>query len=369
MKQLAKHSSAITSWPKFLYGEPFPSSVGNPDEAQHRIDNGIREALTTTRETADRTNLSEFERVRIDWTYALHQSEKELLKKPFEKFTIADVKALASWLTRLTAEHPGAYRKDQARWQLKSSFTKEEEQRLAEVNVKEQTAVTEEDRAFVRSCFFYFVQPSDIQTCLEMLLKDVGELTSKIKRSQLKGEDRTVMFLQVACIINVQTVKIHAFEEGSKRLGRLLMYIYLAQQGIEPITFYNTQEYVDQLIAALTSEAGVFRSYLQNCHATCTELRSNPSYYTMLGDILTQGSYTNGSSLMELLRSHPLHTSFLEQRTASSSADACATCSRKAAKESGGKLLACSQCKTTRYCSQECQKSHWPTHKTSCKKK
>ena len=32
----------------------------------------------------------------------------------------------------------------------------------------------------------------------------------------------------------------------------------------------------------------------------------------------------------------------------------------------GAALLQCSQCKTTRYCSKECQRLHWKVHKPAC---
>lgn len=33
----------------------------------------------------------------------------------------------------------------------------------------------------------------------------------------------------------------------------------------------------------------------------------------------------------------------------------------------GQRLMACSKCKETSYCSKECQKNHWGVHKKSCK--
>ncbi|KDQ17581.1 hypothetical protein BOTBODRAFT_155631 [Botryobasidium botryosum FD-172 SS1] len=47
----------------------------------------------------------------------------------------------------------------------------------------------------------------------------------------------------------------------------------------------------------------------------------------------------------------------------------CAVC-RKTAEETGSKsLMLCSRCKGRRYCSADCQRADWPTHKTVCQTK
>jgi hypothetical protein len=52
--------------------------------------------------------------------------------------------------------------------------------------------------------------------------------------------------------------------------------------------------------------------------------------------------------------------------TASASRPAqCATCGAKTKKD-GEPLSHCVQCRTTKYCSQDCQKKDWPTHKEAC---
>ena len=49
----------------------------------------------------------------------------------------------------------------------------------------------------------------------------------------------------------------------------------------------------------------------------------------------------------------------------STSAKACAACG--VTPPPGGRLLACSGCKSVRYCDAKCQKAHWKAHKAACK--
>jgi hypothetical protein len=45
--------------------------------------------------------------------------------------------------------------------------------------------------------------------------------------------------------------------------------------------------------------------------------------------------------------------------------ESCRACGRGEAKE-GGKLLMCTRCKKVKYCSKECQKGDWKTHRMEC---
>lgn len=59
----------------------------------------------------------------------------------------------------------------------------------------------------------------------------------------------------------------------------------------------------------------------------------------------------------------PDASSFVEKvKTAAAavSAGKCAKCGKK------GKSLICTRCKNISYCSKECQRSHWKTHKPAC---
>ncbi|RDX56694.1 hypothetical protein K466DRAFT_481374 [Polyporus arcularius HHB13444] len=49
-------------------------------------------------------------------------------------------------------------------------------------------------------------------------------------------------------------------------------------------------------------------------------------------------------------------------------AGSCACCERDETANDPGNLKKCSQCKLTRYCSNECQKKDWPRHKVTCNK-
>ncbi len=57
----------------------------------------------------------------------------------------------------------------------------------------------------------------------------------------------------------------------------------------------------------------------------------------------------------------PDTSSFVEDvKTALMDESRCAECGK------GGKTLQCTRCRKVRYCSRECQKSHWKTHKPAC---
>lgn len=54
-------------------------------------------------------------------------------------------------------------------------------------------------------------------------------------------------------------------------------------------------------------------------------------------------------------------------RVQSDSRGACAKCAKPGGEGAESKLMTCKQCGTAAYCSRECQRAHWKTHKVLCK--
>jgi hypothetical protein len=372
--------ASISKWPLYVYSEAFPGAMGNPFEARESVDFLIKEALAMTKEEADRVGLAEAERVKLDWAYALHQVEKELLRKPFEVFTIEDISLISSWIARTTAANPGAFRSKRVQWRLKSEFTQQEKERLAKLEALNPNDIGAEDHAFIRTCYLSFAEADTIKSHLQNYQKTVKTLMGRRNEVQA-GIDTVYFHLAIGLFANTSMVSIHPYEEASKRLGRLLMHIYLAQQGIEPITFYSGHLYVDKLIESLTQKnKNAFRDYVRESLVISAQLRRNPHYVTIVNDV--HGKGCPAEMIHSALLSHPLHKAFLAQqqadkqpKIASSPAkkeitinkNCCAACHKTPA-DAGVALKLCSACKATSYCSAACQKAHWSTHKLACQK-
>lgn len=70
------------------------------------------------------------------------------------------------------------------------------------------------------------------------------------------------------------------------------------------------------------------------------------------------GDYRSATQLYRTANIPGVTDSYLEQRKFE-----CVVCGKRDI----AKLKLCKQCKGPRYCSQECQKEHWPRHKVVCK--
>lgn len=314
----------LTKWPLFLYAEAFPSLAGKPDESQENVDAKLEKALSITKEAADAQNMEKVERVKLDWMFALYHVEKEFLGKLFETLTIDDIKKIAFWLTRLTAENPGSFR-DEAK---------------------------------------------SIETSLQQFLVEMKyHIEQVLKKNRIDSEERLVAVLDTAALVHTKIVGIRAFEKGNKRLGRMLMYIFLAQYKVEPMTFHSSRLYKEKLKAVIIgNDSNAFKKHIQEAYIVSMRLRRNPSYLAILKDL------DEGIAPTALLN-HPLQIAF-EMRglrtkppvQSTSVAHACDQCGRNSEIVSELKLQRCSKCKIVFYCSVECQKKHWPVHKSVCGK-
>jgi hypothetical protein len=315
----------ITKWPLFLYAEAFPSLVGKSNESQEGVSTQLKQALSITKEAADAQNMEKMERVKLDWMYTLCNVEKEYLGKPFETLTIDDIKKIASWLSRLTVENPGSFRKHEA---------------------------------------------MRIETSLQQFLAEMKyHIEEVLKKNRIDSEERLVAVLDAAASVHTKIVEIRAFEKGSKCLGRMLMYIFLAQYRVEPMTFYSSRLYREKLRAVLTgNDRNAFKKHVQEAYIVSMRLRRNPSYFAILKDL------ERGIAPIALLN-HPLQIAFEERGLqkkpevkSTSEAHACNQCGRSSEIVPDLTLQRCSQCKTVFYCSLACQKKHWPIHKSVCGK-
>lgn len=364
----------LTRWPLFLYAESKPGLVGKPSQTQERVDAYIKQALKVTKEVADALGMEELKRAPVDWTYALHMvEEKGLLRKPIETYTIDDIKLIASWLTRLTAKNPGNFRNFSVKWPLKtwSQEDKEKLDHIALLHVQPDSEFSEEETAFFQDFYLYFIAPEDIEPNLCLFLDDLKKFVGYVK----EPVERTQKVLDLSCLIFQNVVTIHAFEEGNKRLGRMLMYIFLAQHGLEPITFYSAKIHDDNLIASLARKANdSFKMYVRESYIISTKMRKNPLYLEIVRDVFARNLQTGlfPELLHMALLDHPLQKAFEAQEVALKKqipeGKICAQCRKSPESAPDRKLLQCAACSAEFYCSASCQKAHWPTHKPTCKK-
>ncbi len=368
---------AITKWPLFLFGEAFPALVGRPDETQEWVDAQLKKALTVTRETANEQHMPEIERVRLDWMYALHMVQKELLCKPIDTLAVDDIRHMASWLTRLTAQNPGCFRSHESKWPIKTDISPEDQERLTKIDALEDAEITKDDAAFLQRFFYFFVRSETIPARLEQFLEDVKRIVSLLKANPVMTEERVARLLNAASFVHLEAVAIHPFEEGSKRLARMLMYIFLAQHGLQPMTFYNSELHSEKLLMALAHKnREAFEAYVTESYIVSNRLKRNPFYFGILKDISAQKLAP--PLWNKALLNHPLQIAFEKQivtekskptvQRSASVAKRCDQCGRSSEIVVNLKLQKCSGCKQAAYCSTECQKGHWPSHKAHCKK-
>jgi Fic family protein len=74
----------------------------------------------------------------------------------------------------------------------------------------------------------------DVPGLLEQLVRDAEKQCDSVR--SLEGPDRALQAFKVAALIHARFIRIHPFEDGNGRVGRLLMNIILVRLGYSPVS-------------------------------------------------------------------------------------------------------------------------------------
>lgn len=344
----------LTKFPDCIYDGAFQGATYNFSENKKRfLQTGIL-ASTLTREKARQEKLNEEGCVIFDWFFALQKCEATLLQKPCVTWTINNLKELSSWLTRLDygpngVDVPGTFRTKGSVWQIKENVSTLEfsyanqlqlrkehtysAQALEQWRASEQykalppqaraileEPLTDEEEEKLCTIIHSFPVPETIEAELTDALKSMQQAMKKI--ADLSLQERQEKVLSLSAKFHYDIVRIHPFKEGSKRLGRLCMYLINAQHGIAPVHFTDGKAYLRALMKSL-------------------QLRSSAPFENHIRKVYDLPH---------------------EEDVAAASVRMCTFCGQQPEK-----LLACSHCKSVQYCSAQCQAQDWKAgHKSSC---
>ncbi len=355
-KEKLFEDSPITKWPNITYDAAYQGASHNFSQEPEKIAALLATALNiSTRDQAKAEGLNEEVRIILDWFYALYKSRTSLLNKPFERWTIDDIKMLSSWLTRLDPQvpEPGAFRVDEATWQIREEIcTKEWSYIVFLLKRKEVTAtpaslaeyrnspevqkfptllnpLTDDEKALLKNSIYLFTPVEAIEKELQAALEEAQNAVIAIKN--LPWQERQNKVLSISSKFHYDIVRVHPFPEGSKRLGRLCLYLIDAQHGIRPVHFTDAILHKSALTSCLQKNSHApFESFIRACY----------------------GLEHRREDL------EPVATS------ASSSTKWCHFCGNR-----GDDLKICSGCKKFYYCNRDCQGQDWNAgHKQECTK-
>ncbi len=109
--------------------------------------------------------------------------------------------------------------------------------------------LTVEEEAHMNRVTFFFPSRDAIEPELQAALKEAQYALNALKDCSLS--ERQQAAISLGCRFHYDIVRIHPFNEGAKRLGRLCMYIINAQQGVKPCPIKDGPGYIRALIENL----------------------------------------------------------------------------------------------------------------------
>jgi len=190
--------------------------------------------------------------------------------------------------------------------------------------------------------------------------------------TQLKTETKAAMIIYAA-YIHWNFVQIHPWLDGNGRTSRIITAVILLNSGILPYYFANLRDRTDY-IKALWDES---MNQLADLTRRLIE-RSNEKHQQQLYTLQNQPLETDVSpdskmwvtklfNKLDLSHESALpHLSLLKQYAlAQLHIPSCAFCHTIFNSEQA--LKSCGSCKVARYCTKECQRKDWGSHKLVCK--
>ncbi len=176
-----------------------------------------------------------------DWIYALKRSEKTLLKKPFEWWTLDDINKINSMVCRFTGSQPGVMRALGTKtdteivpfWK-KRKLNDEEDARLE--RIRQSVVKTVDDFQFLKQVAYIFPEPERVHMCMKSLIETASVFLKDDKKTP-DNQKRALAIIKTAAYVHFEMMRIHPWKEGNKRTALLVMNIILAQAGFDPIDF------------------------------------------------------------------------------------------------------------------------------------
>ncbi|MBA2307110.1 Fic family protein [Candidatus Dependentiae bacterium] len=356
--------------------------------------------------------------------------EATLLRKPFEEFTVEDIQKINAFLVHgidIAEESdkswytPGAFRKGRS-WVQRAGNP------LASLPFKERLALRDigakidlhhvdsmELDEFLTEKEYMLQKKAFLETCPgPKIARALKELLTQLI-SDYKTNELTLS--QISACMHIKLTLIHPFLDGNGRTARLLMNCLLMKEGKFPFITLDSPAY-NRAIARGDSDPfcmydyALKRSKTAESYATTNEqpylLEGNLNSVDLCAVIFDANYYLRTfNSIKNDLEKHcysqvctslPIknlskeeYQLFIDKVAAQyndlvpSSSDfeqkvgnlkrfclkalsmSDRFCSRCDQLESTNEFKSCSRCKKNIYCSVECQKQDWPTHKTYCK--
>ncbi len=378
--------TATKTWPPSFYDEPWNGAERMAHTHEELL--ALRKKATNSKkDSPEIASLSLPEKIHLDWIFTLNSTENHLMSKPFETWDRNDIRLIAYLLGRLSLEKPGTYRTCETGIAIipPDEATKIRFEKALRIDVEKRT---EEEHALVQEYFLLYPPCDQAEQLIgEALAQTQAQL--KLALAEPDPETRRHAIIAVAVRIHFELVRISPFEDCSasvdnlhKRLGRLVMTILLHQHDIPRAIYWNRLEYNGIILGCIKakSDANLLLFTLPCILRTeknllvSTKLEKDPRLKLLIDEILNgtkeekkkgkkgkKGKKKQSELTITDLSKNEKYQALVEELTPI----VCAGCQKM--QPDGMRFKTCSRCKAIFYCSDACNETNWPNHKSTCK--